>query len=192
MTGSTMQKIPNPQGKGLVPVLRDLARSRPASPPPPKQIDQIAGELFTSLFVLSSEFAFRPVVGRSYWLYRIDGKFKLLLLAPDDWSAGHPGRFIGECVLREDVTWTLTLDGEAARDASLLRRLEDERRRLQGSLEEAHSLEEAMPVYVASLPFYRRLLAYGLGGSLRLSMQAAGINTLGYDEARGLLTRTAS
>ncbi|MEJ2762354.1 MAG: DUF2452 domain-containing protein, partial [Gammaproteobacteria bacterium] len=132
-----MQKTPNPQGKGLAPLLRDLARARTASPPPPKQIDQITGELFTSLFVLNSEFAFRPVMGRSYWLYCIDGKFKLMLLAPDDWSAGHPGRFIGECVLREDVTWTLTLDGEASRDASLLRHLEGERRRLQASLEQA-------------------------------------------------------
>jgi len=187
-----MQKTPNPQGKGLSSLLQGLDRSRPAIPLPPKQIDRISSELFTSLFILNSEFQFRPVVGRSYWLYRIDGRFKLLLLGPDDWSAGHPGRFIGECVLQEDITWTLTLDGQAARDRDLLRYIETERRRLQETLEQSPSLDEAMPVYVATMPFYRRLLAYGLGSSLRISMQAAGINALSYDEARGLLTRSAS
>jgi len=187
-----MQKTPNPQGKGLAPVLQDLARSRPQHTLPPKHIDQISGELFTSLFVLNSEFAFRPLTGRSYWLYRIDGRFKLLLLGPDQWSAGHPGDFIAECVLQDDVTWTLTLAPAAARDAELLRHIEAERRRLQQALAEAPDLDAAMPVYLKQLPFYRRLLAYGLGGSLRASMRAAGINALSYDQARGLLTRSAS
>lgn len=180
-------KNPNPQGKGLSPVLEGLMQSRARIPLPPKQIDQIAGELFTSLFVLNSSFSFRPVVGRSYWLYRVDGSFRLYLLSPSDWSAGYPGRFIGECVLQDDITWTLTLDEAAANDESLLQYLERERRRLEVSLQQTDSLQEAMPVYVESLPFYSRLLAYGLGSSLRVSMQAAGISTLGYDEARGLL-----
>lgn len=187
-----MQKTPNPQGKGLAPVLQELAGCRPRRSPPPKHVDQVSGELFTSLFVLNSEFAFRPVAGRSYWLYRIDGRFKLLLLGPDQWSAGHPGDFIAECVLQEDVTWSLALAPAAARDTKLVRRIEAERRRLQRALAQAPDLDAAMPVYLARLPFYRRLLAYGLGGSLRASMRAAGINALSYDQARGLLTRSAS
>ncbi len=186
------QKDPNPQGKGLSPVLDGLAQSRPGIVVPPKQIDQISSELFTSLFVLKSEFRFRPVVGKSYWLYRTDGRFKLLMLPPDKWSAGHPGQFIGECVLQEDITWTLTLGEEAAADESFLRLIEEERNRLESSLREADAVEDAMPEYIASMPFYCRLLAYGLGGSLRSSMRAAGINALTYEEARGLLTHDPS
>lgn len=181
-------KDPNPQGKGLSPVLDSLTQSRPGIVVPPKQIDQISSELFTSLFVLKSECRFRPVVGKSYWLYRIDGRFKLLMLPPDQWSAGHPGRFIGECVLQEDITWTLTLDEDAAEDESLLNLIEEERWRLEQSLEEAGTVEDALPGYIASMPFYCRLLVYGLCSSLRLSMRAAGINTLTYEEAKGLLT----
>jgi len=187
-----MQNDPNPQGKGISSVLQDLARSRPEIPLPPKQIDQVSSELFTSLFVLNSDFIFRPVTGRSYWLYRLDGKFKLLLLSPADWSAGHPGQFIAECILREDVTWTLTLDAEASRDAGLLQHINNERQRLQAELEQAGSLEEAMPAYIPSLAFYRRLLAFGLGSSLRASLRAAGINALAWNEAKGLLAKVAT
>lgn len=185
-------KNPNPQGKGLSPVLDGLAQSRPGIVVPPKQIDQISSELFTSLFVLKSEFHFRPVVGKSYWLYRMDGRFKLLMLPPDQWSAGHPGQYIGKCVLQEDITWTLELSEESASDESLLQYIEEERTRLESSLQEAETVEDAMPEYIDSMPFYCRLLAYGLGGSLRSSLRAAGINALTYDEARGLLTHDPS
>lgn len=185
-------KVPNPQGKGLSPVLEGLSQSRPGINVPPKQIDRISSELFTSLFVLKSEFHFRPVVGKRYWLYQIGDRFKLFMLPPDQWSAGHPGRFIGECVLQEDITWTLTLDEEAAEDESLLNLIEEERRRLEQSLEEADTVEDALPEYIASMPFYCRLLAYGLGSSLRLSARAAGINALSYEEAKGVLTHNTN
>lgn len=187
-----MQNNPNPQGKGISPVLQDLALSRSTIPLPPKHIDQVSSELFTSLFVLNSEFNFRPVVGRSYWLYRLEERFKLLLLGPDDWTVGHPGTFIAECVLREDVTWTLSLDESAARDERLLQLVEKQRRQLQADLERAVSLEEAMPAYIPSLAFYQRLLAFGLGGSLRASLRAAGIHTLTCNEARGLLAKVSA
>lgn len=182
------EKNPNPQGKGLSPALEGLSQSRPGIVVPPKQIDQISSELFTSLFVLKSKFQFRPVAGKSYWLYRIEDEFKLLMTPPDQWSSGHPGQFIGECVLQEDITWTVTLDDEAAKDEELISMIEEERQRLEQSLEQADNVEQAMPTYIASMPFYGRLLAYGLGSSLRQSMHAAGINALTYEEARGLLT----
>ncbi|MDH4027401.1 MAG: hypothetical protein OEU95_01040 [Nitrospirota bacterium] len=49
-----MNNDPNPQGKGLVPVLNDVASSRAKIDILPRKIDQIAGELFTSVFVLGS------------------------------------------------------------------------------------------------------------------------------------------
>lgn len=178
---------PNPQGKGLTPVLEGLDQARPGVPLPPKPIDQVSHELFTSLFVLNSEFRFRPRVGKSYWLYRVDGRFKLLMLAPGQWSAGPPGQFIGECVLREDITWTLVLDEKASRDPGLLDWIQAERRRLEETLDSAQTLEEALPDYVAAMPFYNRLLAHGLSSSLRVSLGAAGLLGLTYAEARRLL-----
>lgn len=61
---------PNPQGKGLVPVLQGIERHRLSDRLPPKQIDQIQIELFTSLFVLHRDFNFNPVPHQSYWLYK--------------------------------------------------------------------------------------------------------------------------
>ena len=58
-------KRPNPQGKGLVPILDSLVQSRASISVPPKHIEQITSELFTSLFVLHSQFQFKPVIGRS-------------------------------------------------------------------------------------------------------------------------------
>ena len=54
-----MPRNPNPQGKGLVPVLQGLQHQWQQPVLLPKQIDQIEMELFTSLFVLQSEFKFK-------------------------------------------------------------------------------------------------------------------------------------
>lgn len=183
-----MDKTPNPQGKGLVPVLESLAASRASiAAVPPKTIDQISSELFTSLFVLQSDFKFRPVVGRSYWLYRKGERFWLSLLAPHEWSAAAHGQVIGECSLHEDITWTLTLDAAAARDTALLELIEARKQAFERRLEAAAAVDEALPVFDESLPFYQRVFASALAHSLRVSMQKSGIEGLSYDEARGLL-----
>ena len=103
------QKKPNPQGKGLSTVLDALVDSQVKTSLPPKNIDQVSSELFTSLFVLNTNFEFRPVAGNSYWLYHTNDKFKLFSTAPNAWACGQPGIFIGECVLQNDVTWTIQL-----------------------------------------------------------------------------------
>ena len=87
---------PNPQGKGLVPVLDSLTESRAAISVPPKQINQIANELFTSLFVLHSKFQFKPVLGKSYWLYLRNNSFQLSMIAPHEWGGNSYGQYIGE------------------------------------------------------------------------------------------------
>lgn len=182
-----MDKTPNPQGKGLVPVLETLAASRAAIAVPPKRIDQISSELFTSLFVLESDFKFRPVVGRSYWLYRKGERFWLSMLAPHEWSAAAFGQVIGECTLQDDITWTLTLDEAAAQDTALLHMIEAKKLAFEKRLEEAETVDEALPVFDESLPFFQRVCASALAASLRVSMQKSGIEGLSYDEARGLL-----
>lgn len=182
-----MNKKPNPQGKGLVPVMDSLAESRARIAVPPKQIDQITTELFTSLFVLHSKFQFKPVVGKTYWLYRRHQQFHLSLIAPQEWGGGGFGRYVGECILQKDITWTLTLDAEAARDESLLQLIEDRRREFEQALRGAKAIDDVLPVYLGALPFYQRVFASALANSLKLSMQKSGIQGLSYARAKGLL-----
>lgn len=185
-----VNKQANPQGKGLVPVMDSLAASRARISVPPKHIDQITSELFTSLFVLHSKFQFKPVVGKSYYLYRRqDDSFHLSMINPDEWGGSSFGQFIGECVLQADITWTLVLDAEAAEDKSLLTLIEARRRQFEDAMHEADTVDDVLPVYLESLPFYQRVFASALATSLKESMQRSGIQGLSYSQARGLLAK---
>ena len=184
-----MADNPNPQGKGQVPVLAALTENqRTAETVPPKHVEQVSVELFTSLFVLESDFAFKPVPGRAYWLYDKEGRFWLSPVPPHEWSPVVYGRYIGECRLQGDMSWTLELDPEVAEDSTFLRYLEEKRARFEADLEAADTLEEALPVHESRLPFYQRAFAYGLAHSLGASMEQSGIRGLSDNEARGLLT----
>lgn len=180
-------KNPNPQGKGLVPVLAALNDAGRSIVVPPKQVQQVSGELFTSMFVLGSRFGFKPVVGRSYWLYRREGEFELSLLAPEQWSALVYGQYIGVCELHNDLTWTLTLSEGALSDPILMRYIAQRREAFERELQEAASVDDLLPVFKEELPFYQRVFASALAGSLGASMQSAGIRGLSYQEAMGLL-----
>lgn len=180
-------KNPNPQGKGLVPVLAALSDAGRSIVVPPKQVQQVSGELFTSLFVLGSRFGFKPVVGRSYWLYRRAGEFELSLLAPAQWSAVVYGQYIGVCELHADLTWTLTLSEAALADQLLMREIGERRAAFDEELQSAESVDDVLPVFKEELPFYQRVFASALAGSLGASMQSAGIRGLSYQEAMGLL-----
>jgi len=181
-------KTPNPQGKGLVPVLAALSAATYQSVALPKQIEQIASELFTSMFVLESSFGFKPVPGRSYWLYRQSDRYKLSLLSPQQWSAAVFGEVIGSCVLHGDLTWTLELSEEASNDAEFMAYIAERRRLFGEDLQAAETVDDLLPVFQESLPFYSRVFASAMAGSLGRSMQLSGIKGLSYDEARGLLT----
>lgn len=184
-----MLKNPNPQGKGLAPVLETLAHSRAGITVPPKYIEQVSNELFTSLFVLHSQFQFKPVIGRSYWLYRQQEKFRLSLIAPHEWGGTAFGQYIGECVLQADITWTLSLDEAVTQDAALLSLIEKRRQQFEDSLQNAGAIDDVLPFYLAALPFYQRVFASALASSLKTSMQKSGIQGLSYRAARGLLTQ---
>lgn len=183
-----MNKNPNPQGKGLVPLLDSISASRTQLSVPAKQIEQISSELFTSLFVLHSKFQFKPVVGKSYWLYRKQNAFQLSLISPQEWGGTKPGQYVGECVLQNDVTWTLNLDDNARQDRELLGIIEQQRRQFDEKLRSAQSIDSVLPVFIGTLPFYPRLFASALAHSLGKSMVKAGISGLSYKQAKGLLT----
>ena len=172
----------NPQGKGLSPVANLLAEL-PAKYIPAKSVTQIADELFTSMFVLNSDFAFKPVVGNSYWLYQKQGKFRLSLVSPEQWSEKVYGFCIGCCKLHEDISWTIELTEQAASDEQFTRYLQIRREQFEKNLQNAVTLETALPGYMEKLPFYQRMLTTVLTYSLKTSMNKSGIAALTYDQA---------
>lgn len=182
-----MKRNPNPQGKGLVPVLQGLQQHWAQVRVPPKHIDQVSLELFTSLFVLQSEIRFNPVPGQDYWLYRQGKRWKLSMVAPAEWGTKLPGRYVGHCVLQPDRTWTLELDAEVAGDPAFMAEVEAHRAQLQERLERAETLEAVLPGYEDRLGYHGKVLAFILGKSLRSSMQLSGIAALDYRQAKGLL-----
>jgi hypothetical protein len=181
------RKNPNPQGKGLVPVLQGVQQHAQRLAVPPKQIDQIEMELFTSLFVLQSDIRFNPVVGQRYWLYAREQGYRLSLVAPDEWHRVLPQRYIGLCELQADRTWTLMLADAVANDGEFMAMIEQQRQALHDAIEQAAQLEDVLPVFAPGLGYHGRILAFILGKSLRSSMQLAGIAALTYNEAAGLL-----
>ncbi|MEY4640074.1 MAG: hypothetical protein RLZZ227_68 [Pseudomonadota bacterium] len=187
-----MPRNPNPQGKGLVPVLQGIQQHWAQPVLLPKQIDQIEMELFTSLFVLQSEFKFNPVPGKSYWMYTTDHGYRLLLVAPHEWHTPYNGHFIGECVLQKDRTWTLVLNPELSADAAFMRTVDALRGNLLSALEKAEKIEDILPGFEESLGYYGRITAFILGKSLLASMQLSGINALDYKAAKGLLESKGS
>ncbi|WP_440997028.1 DUF2452 domain-containing protein [Arhodomonas sp. SL1] len=184
-----MSRNPNPQGKGGAPVLATLTEQRTAvASVPPKPIEQVSTELFTSLFVLESEFRFKPVPGKRYHLYRKPDRFWLSMIPPQEWSESVAGRYIGACELQSDMTWTLELADEVAADPAFQRFLETKRDAFERRLQEAETVDDVLPVHESGFSFYRRAFAFALAHSLGRSMSRAGISGLSYDEARGLLS----
>lgn len=178
----------NPQGKGLVPILESLANSRTMIPVVPKHINQISSELFTSLFILHSNFQFKPVIGKSYWLYQRNHQFLLSLVSPQEWGKAEFGLFVGECVLQKDVTWTLKLDPAAENDHALMLQIENKRHELDKVFSSAQSINSVLPVYLDGLPFYQRVFASALANSLKCSMMKSGIDGLTYSQAQKSLS----
>jgi hypothetical protein len=183
-----MPDNPNPQGKCLVPLLQGLDRHRLDKVLPPKHIEQVEMELFTSMFVLQSEFGFNPVANRTYFLYQKESKFRLLLVGPHEWgNTSYQGRIIGSCILHDDRTWTLALDPAMEHDHDFMAYIASEQEKLKQALEHTDTLGEILPVFEENFCYYGRILAYILGKSLSVSMDIAGIKSLTYNEARGLL-----
>jgi hypothetical protein len=160
------KKIPNPQGKGLVPVLDDWQRARPAGLSR-KEPDELLLDWFVSTLVLSAQFSFRPVVGQFYYLYFRKGGWRLSLIAPEEWSHEGFGECIGRCVLQPDMTWQVQPDRDLVQRPALSRLLGDLATQFTESLAGDERLGERLPGYRRELPYHQRMLATALGVSLR-------------------------
>ncbi len=182
-----MNNTPNPQGKGLVPVLENLEKSRPLLSIPAKSIHQISSELFTSLFVLESRFAFKPVMGQCYYLYHKRKQYRLSLIAPEEWVNGELGGYIGKCLLHEDMTWTLELSEEATNNPEFQNDIVNRQLEFEQMLENADTVTSILPIFNEKLPYYQRIFASALAYSLNISIHKSGFEELSYHEARALL-----
>lgn len=180
---------PNPQGKGLVPVLAHWQATRPRAVRA-KAPAELLLDLFASTLVLSARFDFRPVVGQRYYLYHGAGDWRLSLIAPEEWGARAPGACLGLCTLRADMTWSVEADQAVNDNPALRARVAALAEDFLGRLDVDGTLAEQLPGYRRDLPYYRRLLACGVGASLRQSLSAAGSDALGARESLRLGAET--
>lgn len=173
---------PNPQGKGLLPVLDALYTVTRGLNVPAKPLNRIVDELFTSLFVLSSAIKFKPVLGQCYWLYRKPDGYRLSLIAPEQWPETQSGLYVGQCELQNDLTWSLDLSDRCLGNSVLMLEIARQREDFDRQLQVFDCIEEALPSYSETLPFYARVLASGLACSLGQSMYKRGIKGLSYSQ----------
>ena len=156
----------NPDGKGTHGFLDDWRVTQPSGVVA-KPERQVLADLFTSMLVLSSSFNYRPIQGRSNYLYWIDEQWALSLIAPHEWSHKRRRGFAGTCTLQRDMTWTIVPSEQLVEDSPVsgaIRRFFDA---FAGMLNTDLTLEEILPFYVGRLPYYQRLYASALSRSMR-------------------------
>lgn len=135
---------------------------------------QVLAEFFTSMLVLSAEFKYKPSVGTENYLYYVDGKWSLSLIAPGQWSEARRQGFAGTCTLLADRTWTIQPSEQLAGDtpvADAVRRFYDG---FRTALDSDGTLEDVLPFYAGRLSYYRRLNANALSRSLRAAVTLGG------------------
>lgn len=190
-------KSPNPQGKGLVPVLEHWHALQPGTVAA-KSAGELLVDYFASALVLSASFAFKPVVGCEYFLYWSGYRWQLSLISPREWGSRAPGACVGECRLRADMTWQIVPGEQLADNAALQCVLADFLDGFLDTIGDASSLEQTLPGYVAELPYYQRLLATGLTSSVRQSLRHSGLadipgpQWLDHDRVRSLFSHSGN
>ena len=159
----------NPEGKGGNGFLLDWETTQPRGVVV-KPRRQLLAEFFTSMLILSARFKFRPAVGAATYLYWIDGEWSLSLIAPEQWSDERRAGFAGTCMLQADMTWTLnpspTLTEAGPVAEAMARFYEAFAEKLDTDL----TLEEILPFYVGTMPYYQRLFASALSRSVRAAV----------------------
>ena len=119
--------------------------------------------------ILGATFRFKPVVGKNYFLYVREKNLALSLIAPHEWGQCHPGKFLGRCKLRSDMTWEMDTTG-LHESSTALATARDFIGQFVRTLAEQDSIRENLPFYVSELPYYQRILGTALASSLRKSM----------------------
>jgi hypothetical protein len=72
-----------------------------------EQARAIKNRMEVSEKIYSASIAFEPFVGNTYYLYKKEEEYKLMLIAPDEWGKSIPAslEFVNTVVLLSDHTW---------------------------------------------------------------------------------------
>lgn len=167
----TREKLarPNPQGKGVVPVL-DALQGQSTELPVQQPVAHTLLNYVLSRLILCAEFSFKPVRGKSYYLYVQAQRLRLSMIAPKEWRDARFGEYVGSCFLAPDMTWRVEdlQSGEALESLKAVVTLLSHD--LLSDLKQTHSLDTCLPEFDARLSFHQRVLANALSRSIRLQL----------------------
>lgn len=157
-------------------MLQDWHALRPHSPQR-KTAHEILTDYCFSALVLAAKFRFRPVQGKTYYLYSQDQEWSLSLIGPQEWGDAMPGDFVANCRLQTDMTWQLEFC-EPHTHSQVSERLKNFVEGFTEALSTQNSVVDELPFYIADLPYYQRMLATGLSVSLQHSIKDTGVAAL--------------
>lgn len=159
------EKTPNPQGKGLVPVLSHLNHLQPSAEQNSRPYDVLMRYLFSRL-VLRARFSFQPVRERRYTLYWHNNQAFLSMITPDEFGGDWPARAVADCRLCADLTWQCLHLYSADKLAYMAELSAD-----AITIDPAASLQDTLPFCDGDLPFNQRALAYGMSHGVASQLQ---------------------
>ena len=165
-----IQKVSNPQGKGVVGVVEDLRSYAPLNVKSKSSYQWLA-DYFTSTLVLGAKYGFKPVIGKSYYLYYKNQEWKLSLIGPQEWKTHDPGVYFSECILNIDMSWSLALSSEWESHSDVVKAVNELEQAFIQCVTNETPLVEKLPFFVQQLSYYQRLGANALARSLQLSLE---------------------
>jgi hypothetical protein len=159
---------PNPQGKGLVPILHALAiKKEVIQQTESHTVSSAIYDYFIARLILCAKFNFKPVLNTPYYLYVKDEVLKLSLIAPNQWCHNEFGLYICQCTLELPLRWRIESRNDDNDIASKLRQvissLQDT---LLSDLFAKQPLGQSLPYCDERLPFHHRVLANALASQI--------------------------
>ncbi len=165
-----LQKLGNPQGKGVVGVVDDLQAYMPLQVQA-KSSHQWLADYFTSTVVLSAKYGFKPIMGKDYFLYFKNNEWKLSLIEPHAWTSHKSGIYFAKCILHKDMSWSLEPKEDWQKSALLANTICKLESAFVETINNQTPLIEQLPFFVKQLPYYQRLGANALARSLKQSLE---------------------
>lgn len=165
-----IQKVSNPQGKGIAGIADDLRAFSPLQVQAKSSLQWLA-DYFTSTLVLGAKYGFKPVIGKEYYLYFKDKDWKLSLIEPQAWRSHNPGVFFAECILTRDMSWSVELAPDWQKHSALVKAVKKLEQSFFESINDPMPLIEKLPFFMQQLSYYQRLGANALSRSLKQSLE---------------------
>lgn len=79
-----------------------------------QQANELRRRVEVSEKIYQADMSFEPFVGNTYFLYKKDTNYRLMMIAPDEWGRSKPEylEFIAEVTLLSDHTWDIALSSQ--------------------------------------------------------------------------------